>query len=361
MRKLKILVVDDSLVVCRLLTTLLSQEPQLEVVGKAENGRITLEKIPHLQPDLVIMDIEMPEMNGLDTLKIIKKRYPSLFVLIFSSFTKRGSQVTVEALLLGAYDYVTKPTQLRDLKESGEYLKTVLLSKIKGIAQLLLNSPSVAFSREKEQQIHSQGMSPLPSIPKKKIEIVVMGASTGGPEALTTILTQLPADFPVPILVVQHMPAVFTRVFAERLNSLSKLKIQEALPDQKLQASQVWIAPGDFHLEIQPQEGALALKIQQDPPYHFCRPSVDVLFNSVVSFYGSTTLAVLLTGMGQDGLQGCEAIRKAQGQIIVQDATSSLVWGMPGQVARAGLADYILPLTQIASEILRLVQEPKKS
>jgi len=347
MAPIRILVVDDSVVIRRLLSDTLSGDPALEVVATAGDGRIALAKISLLKPDLITLDVEMPVMDGLETLVEIRKLYPKLPVIMFSTLTERGAAATLDALALGASDYATKPSNTGSPAVAIERIRTELIRKIKalcGVAPLKL-LPLPGFRPAVKVRLRSDA----------RIEIVAIGTSTGGPNALTALLPQLPADFPVPIVIVQHMPPLFTRLLAERLNTLARLEVQEGKEGQKLHRGQVWIAPGDYHMTVVRKGTEFVLAINHDPQENSCRPAVDVLFRSLAQTYGANVLAVVLTGMGADGTRGSADIREAGGEVIVQDEASSVVWGMPGNVVAASLADRIYPLGGIAPEVVRRV------
>jgi two-component system chemotaxis response regulator CheB len=341
-KKIRILVVDDSVVVRRTVSDELSRDPMLEVVGTAANGKIALARIGQVNPDLVVLDVEMPEMDGLETLRELRKSYPKLPVIMFSSLTEFGAATTVEALALGASDYFAKPSNVGGLDASLQVIRNELIPSIKALCPPAPVTPSI---RKITPRVGTNG----------KIEIVVIGTSTGGPNALAELFKRFPATFPVPLLIVQHMPATFTKLLAERMSSHSAIRVREAVPGDRLLPGLCWIAPGNYHLTVERVGAEFRLQTNQDPPENSCRPAADVLFRSVAKLFGPSTLGVVLTGMGQDGLRGCEAIREAGGQILVQDEESSVVWGMPGAVARAGLADRVLPLTSLADEITRRV------
>ena len=360
MPKIRVLVVDDAVVFRRMLTEELSNDPAIEVVGTAANGRIALAKMTQVNPDLVILDVEMPELDGLATLAELRKVYPRLPVIMFSALTERGAAATLDALALGATDYFTKPANAGGLDGSLEVIREQLIPKIK---TLCASRQTPSTSKESSKPAPSGGSRPPLAEPPPQIrrpgaipgavQVLAIGSSTGGPNALAEIFARLPADFSVPIVIVQHMPPMFTRLLAERLSAQFPIPVHEGSSGSLLQPGHAWIAPGDHHM-IVVRDGAQArLLLHQDPPENSCRPSVDVLFRSVAKAFGEHSLTVILTGMGQDGLRGCEAIREAGGQILVQDEATSVVWGMPGYVARAGLADRVLPLSLIADEILR--------
>jgi two-component system chemotaxis response regulator CheB len=354
MGKIRVLVVDDSVVIRRLVSDILASDPEIEVAGSAANGRIALDKIAQINPDILTLDIEMPEMDGLQTLAALRQTHPKLPVIMFSTLTERGGVTTLEALSLGASDYVTKPANVGSATVGKERVRDELIAKIKALckrSQIPSAKPVVTPAAT------AQRKPALFSTPKfnRCIEIVAIGVSTGGPNALAELIPCLPENFPVPIVIVQHMPPVFTRLLAERLNASSPMTIREGTAGQALKAGDVWIAPGNFHMVLEKTAASSRIALQQEAPENSCRPAVDVLFRSVARVYGGTTLAVILTGMGQDGLRGCETIREAGGQVLAQDEASSVVWGMPGYVALAGLADKVLPLDQIAGEIVRRV------
>ncbi len=351
MSKIRVLVVDDAVVVRKMVSDVISSDPSLEVAGTAANGKIALAKIPQINPDLVTLDVEMPEMNGLETVSAIRKIYPKLPIIMFSTLTQRGAETTIEALARGANDYVTKPANVGSVTEAIQSLREQLLPKIKVWCQNVL-SPTSSTVKTQSQPIKSSFVKSNSSV-SSKVQIVAIGVSTGGPNALAVVLPEIPKDFPVPIVIVQHMPPVFTKLLAERLSSQSQIDVVEASEGDMVRPGFAYIAPGNYHMVLRRSGGNVTIGLNQGPPENSCRPAVDVTFRSVVELYGSGTLGIILTGMGQDGFRGCEKIRAANGQIITQDEQSSVVWGMPGFVTRAGLADKVLPLNEIAPEIIR--------
>lgn len=347
-RKTKVLVVDDSVVIRRLLCDVISSDPQMEIVGYAANGQIALAMLDRLSPDIITLDVEMPVMDGLDTLKAIRAKNRRIPVIMFSTLTERGAAVTIDSLAFGASDYVTKPANVGSFAESKDQIRFVLIPKIRA---LLGNSDS---------GLPLSGTNPLK--PKSRlpgnigsVDVVVIGCSTGGPNVLAEMLPLIPADFPVPILIVQHMPPAFTRFLAQRLDKFSNLHVEEAVHGSILEPGTAWIAPGNYHMVAVRNGNDMRIATNQESPENSCRPSVDVLFRSVAETYDNHVLAVVLTGMGQDGLKGCERLADGGAQIIVQDEETSIVWGMPGYVANAGLADAILPPPQLAAEIVKRV------
>lgn len=346
MARIRVLVVDDSAVTRRVLTEVLSAEPTIEVVGTAPNGSIALSKMTQLSPDLVTLDIEMPEMGGLEVLVELRKRYRSLPIIMFSALTERGAEITLQALSLGASDYVTKPSQVGGLEAAVQHVRSELVPRIHALCE------KVAPARRAARL--SQRTSPHAAVPTP-VRIVAIGASTGGPNALTSLFAGVPRTLPVPVLVVQHMPPIFTKLLADRLSASCPLTFSEARDGDRLEPGRVWLAPGDNHMRVVSDAAGARIVLDQEPPENSCRPSVDVLFRSVAAVYGPATLAIVLTGMGQDGLRGCERVHERAGQILVQDRSSSVVWGMPGYVANAGLAQAVLPPPDLAVELVRRV------
>jgi two-component system chemotaxis response regulator CheB len=348
MSRIRILVVDDSVVIRRVLSDTLSADPRLEVVGVASDGRIALTKLPLLKPDVVTLDIEMPVMNGLEILAEIRKLHPKLPVIMFSTLTEHGAEATLDALALGASDYATKPSNTGSAAVAIERVRAELIPKIKalcGDASTLKLAPL--------RGTHARLKARTRNHPR--IEILAIGTSTGEPNALAEVLPRIPADFPVPIVVVQHMPPIFTRLLAERLASRSAIPIKEGVAGTVLSPGRAWIAPGNFHMTVGSAGAQWRLGLNQAAPENSCRPAVDVLFRSVASAYGANVLGVVMTGMGSDGVLGAQKIRDAGGNIIIQDEATSVVWGMPGLVHASGLDEAAYPLDQLAAEIMRRV------
>jgi two-component system, chemotaxis family, protein-glutamate methylesterase/glutaminase len=349
MEKIRVLVVDDSIVVRRVVMEELNSQPDIEVAGSASNGRIAVEKMEELHPDLVILDIEMPVMDGLTALTHIRESHPKTPVVMFSSLTALGAAATLEALSRGATDFFAKPGGSGGLEASRKIIQAELIPAIRVLCAR--KSPAASVKTASASIALPRG-----SAANSRIDVLAIGASTGGPNALAEIFASLPADFPIPIVVAQHMPPMFTQMLAERLSKNSKIPTVEANSGTILEPGKAWIAPGDYHLVVVRDGNHFRTKTHQEPHENACRPAVDPLLRSVASCYASNCLAVILTGMGQDGLRGCETIRIAGGQILAQDEATSVVWGMPGFVARAGLADKVLPLPMIAAEIVRRVR-----
>jgi len=354
--RIRVMVVDDSVVIRRLVTQALELDPVLQVVGAASNGSIGLQRIPLLNPDVITLDVEMPEMNGLEMLGRIRRDYPLIRVIMFSTLTERGAMITFEALAAGADDYVTKPTSETSIAGSMSRLQAEMVPKVKQFFRFPGETGSASCAAAAPDSSTSSERQPIAKARITKVvpKVVVIGVSTGGPTALGTILPQFPATFPLPILVVQHMPPLFTRFLADRLNSTCQLPVAEASHGRLIEPGRMLVAPGNFHMRVVAGEGAPCVNLDQSPPQNFCRPAVDALFASSGEVYGGAVLAVILTGMGQDGLRGTGILRAQGANVLAQDEASSVVWGMPGAVVNAGLADRVLPLGDVVPEILRI-------
>jgi len=364
-RRARVLVVDDSLVTRRLVTLALESEPWLEIVGTAENGREALERVTKLAPDVVTMDIEMPEMDGLEALRHLRQMSPMVRVVILSKHTERGASATLEALAMGADDYVTKTGPGKSMEDSTNKLRAELAPKIK---QFFAFSGEIQPRAAATPAAATQVEPRIAAVPAMRIDaparpasftprIVVIGISTGGPTALARIMPQLPGDFGLPILIVQHMPALFTKLLCERLQERSKISVREAVEGEAVKAGSILVAPGDYHMRVELGSGKQPrITLDQGPLENSCRPAVDCLFESVAKVYGGAVVAAILTGMGQDGLRGAKLLKNSGATIIAQDEETSAVWGMPRAIAEAKIADAVLPLDEIIPQILRSCQ-----
>ncbi len=380
-RRTRILIVDDSAVMRSLLRSVVYADPGLEVAGSAADGASALSSVESLRPDLILLDVEMPVMDGLVTLRELRKRGHRMPVIMCSALTQRGAKVTLEALACGASDYVAKPSGQSNRETAARALSQDLRPKIHALTSQhqallpgLLPGPQMV-QQLAPQPVQGQPSALFPGLPQRpqlipalapplrqeaipiNPTVLVIGVSTGGPAALDVMLPLLPADFHLPVLIVQHMPELFTRIFAERLDARCKLRVREAAEGEPVRPGTIAIARGNWHLEVLAAARIGApptLHLTQGPPENHCRPAVDVLFRSVVAVYGQGTLAVVLTGMGSDGTLGCRNVRDHGGAVLAQDQASSTVWGMPGAVANAGLANKVLALNDLAPEILRL-------
>ncbi|WP_309136439.1 protein-glutamate methylesterase/protein-glutamine glutaminase [Nocardioides campestrisoli] len=345
---ISVLVVDDSATVRRIVTTALETDPGVAVVGQAVDGEHALDLAQELAPDAVVLDIEMPVLDGLAALRRLRAANPRLPVIMFSTLTERGAMKTLEALSLGASDYVTKPTGTDSLSASVREIADQLVPKIRAL---------VGTARSLDS-----GGQPVPPPPLARPspavapQVLMVGCSTGGPDALASLVSELPFNLRVPVVVVQHMPPVFTAMFASRLDRVSALSVSEAVDGEPLRAGHVYVAPGDRHLSLHRVEDRVLARIDAGPPENFCRPSVDVLFRSGAHVYGPAALGVVLTGMGHDGTAGARAVQTTGGTVLAQDQASSVVWGMPGAVVAAGLAHEVLALDKIAARLVELVR-----
>ncbi len=348
-RKTRVLVVDDSVVMRRLLAEVISSDPELEVAGYAANGQIALSLLDQLSPDVITLDVEMPVMDGLATLKAVRAAGRRLPVIMFSTLTSRGAEATIDALALGASDYVAKPAGAGNYDTARERIREALVPKIKALCRRRVAVQAHAEPSRSRQRSLQRKLTAEP------LKVVAIGCSTGGPNALAQLLPEIPPDFPVPVLIVQHMPPAFTRFLAQRLSGLCHLPVEEAEQGTVVHPGKIWVAPGGHHMVVERIEEEARIRITEDAPENSCRPSVDVLFRSLAEAFPNRALAVVLTGMGQDGLRGCEQLSTRGAEIVVQDEATSVVWGMPGFVARGGLADTILPIAEICPYVVERV------
>ncbi|GAA2647752.1 protein-glutamate methylesterase/protein-glutamine glutaminase [Paractinoplanes durhamensis] len=380
-----VLVVDDSVVVRRLIVDALGGAENIEVVGTASNGLLAQAKIDQLKPDVITMDIEMPQMDGIEAVRELRKRHKQIPVIMFSTLSAAGASATLEALAAGATDYVTKPSNVGSVNESIAAVRSELVPKIHALGGRRRVAPGAPPGRPSAPAAPIRtrpgaappraglppagppgrpgappsGAPPRPAkrgTPGGKVDILAIGSSTGGPDALTKVLTGLPSDIAVPIVITQHMPPVFTKMFAERLDRSTPLHVVEAGDGMELQPGWAYIAPGDSHLVLHRRGTATLTQLSSAPPENSCRPAVDVMFRSVAALYGASAYATVLTGMGHDGRGGAKVLRDAGAEILAQDEATSVVWGMPGAVVGAGLADEVLPLERIAAHLINRVK-----
>ncbi|RNL62668.1 chemotaxis response regulator protein-glutamate methylesterase [Nocardioides marmoriginsengisoli] len=344
---IRVLVVDDSALVRRLVTTSLSLDPEIEVVGIAVHGREAVDRVEELRPDAVTLDIEMPVLDGLGALAAIRRRHPRLPVIMFSTLTEKGATKTLEALSLGASDFVTKPSNTTSMAESMASVREQLIPKVKA----LVGARRVVGPGRSEGPARTPPPVRVAAPSTTRPEVLVIGCSTGGPDALSRVLEELPGTLRVPVLVVQHMPPLFTTMLAERLDRVSALSVREAVEGDVPAPGQVLVAPGGLHLRVRRSAGVVRVHLDDGPQENFCRPAVDALFRSAAEAYGGAVAALVLTGMGQDGLIGCQLLAEQGAWIAAQDEASSVVWGMPGAVASAGLAHEVLPLEDVAGKL----------
>lgn len=351
MTPIQVLIVDDSAIIRGLLTRALETDPEIQVVGSAMHGEAALKALSKTPANVVLLDVEMPVMDGLTALEQIQALFPQTHVIMISSLTRSGAETTMKALRLGAVGCIAKP-EARSASEAVAIiakelvpLVTSLKPKVSGGSKLAGAVAPVPVARPPMPPSRPRFGAPP--------ELVVIGSSTGGPRALEQVVKSLPHDFTLPICIVQHMPAYFTPMLAKHLEADSGRPTCEARPDMPIENGRIYVAPGDYHFSLIRCDRVLVAKLDQAPSEHFCRPSVNPLFRSAASRCGSSVVAVMLTGMGDDGLEGTADIHKAGGFVIAQDEESSVVWGMPGAIVRAGLVHQILPLSEIAGAIGR--------
>jgi len=345
---IRVLIVDDSAVVRGVLGRMVDAQEDMRVATTATNGSDALDALRLQEIDVVLLDIEMPVMDGLTALPLIVQRHPRARVLVTSSLTHQSASVTMRALGLGAVDYVYKPSTRGGGVFGVEAAAAEVVAKIRAVAGSGTRTANMTAMKG------AHGVQP----PSGDFEpqVLALAASTGGPNALATVVSGLPRDFPLPVLVTQHMPPIFTTMFAQRLARESCLPCDEARDGEALQPGRIYVAPGDHHLTV--VGGGLtrspALRITSDPPEHHCRPAADPMFRTAAQAFPNGVLAVVLTGMGDDGRQGCRAVAASGGRVIVQDETTSVVWGMPGSVVASGIPCSIIPLQSISAHLASL-------
>lgn len=342
-----ILVIDDSAVVRGMLSKIIKAEPGLHLAGTAANGELGVAKAASIQPDIIVLDIEMPVMSGLEALVELRKAHPRIPIIMFSTLTEKGASVTLEALSIGASDYATKPTNAGTSVSASEQVRQDLITKIKALV-------------DRQRRVVKPMVKPVVKPPRQcrtgEIDAVVLGSSTGGPAALEAVLGSFTAPLKVPMFIVQHMPPTFTHALAERLGRRSKFPVIEAQDGTRVEPGTCYIAPGGFHMVLSgPSPLDVTIQTNEGPRVKSCRPSVDVMTDSARELYGDRLVAVMLTGMGDDGADSFGRLSALGVEIIVQDEASSVVWGMPGAVAKAGAADRVLPVDKISSAIVDAV------
>ena len=367
-QRIRVLIVDDSAVMRRIIMSTMLKHDEIEMVGTSANGLDAIADIKRIKPDLVTMDIEMPKMDGLTALKQIRSFDQHLPIIMFSSLTLRGAEATLDALTFGASDYVAKPTNLTDSEEAFRVLNEQLVPKIKQLG----SKKTFVRSLARAQTVTPQSLSPLAALSsgnevssvraariRVTLEALCIGVSTGGPAALTQLFSDWKVALSVPILIVQHMPPKFPELLAIRLSTLGAVPAVEAVDGQEIEAGHAYLAPGGRHMELyRSASGKVIIRLNDNAPECSCRPAVDVLFRSAAKVYGNRLLAMVLTGMGNDGLKGSGQVVQEGGRVLVQDEASSVIWGMPGAVVNANLADKVLPLSEMAQEVVARL--PKK-
>lgn len=346
-KPIRVMVVDDSAFMRFTIAQQLNEDPEIQVIGSASNGRDALKLLSQIQPDVITLDVEMPVLDGLSTLREIMRMDPRP-VIMFSSLTKEGAAETIRALMFGAVDFIAKPDNRLDIRATMADMK----AKIKVAAQAKVNPVSPPLMAPVHALSSGQAEKKVRAY-LKKTPVILIGASTGGPSALSEIVPALPPDLQSPVVIVQHMPAGFTRSLSERLNSLSPLSVKEAEPGDALQIGEVLLAPGGFHLTLDENE---RVSLNQKPTVHGVRPAVDVTLNSLIQRFGKQVVAVILTGMGSDGTHGASLLHSTGGYVIAEHESTCVVWGMPRSVVEAGAASIVLPRPQIAHAIQKAAQ-----
>ncbi|MFN8706969.1 MAG: chemotaxis response regulator protein-glutamate methylesterase [Planctomyces sp.] len=398
--RIRVMIADDSSVTRKILTAAISLDMDLEVVAAALNGDEAVNYCRGLKPDVILMDVEMPQLTGIEALREIRKFNPQVPIIMFSTLTVRGGEATLDALQAGATDYVAKPTGVGHVDKAISYLQLEVVPKLKlwGRRNRNVQENAVAIPRKSNgtgtPENSSGAVARSGAVPavtpgpeaaadpavtnpielseaafdfevsarkrrsdRRKTPVMVLGigSSTGGPNALAELISRLPASLNVPVLITQHMPPIFTQLLAERLDRCSQLTVREGYDGAVLKAGEVWIAPGDHHMMVARDGTSVVIRTTRGAPENSCRPAVDVMFRSLAQVFGAGTLAVVLTGMGRDGTAGCQALSQAGAWIMVQDESSSVVWGMPRVVAEAGLADAVFPLNEMHSAVMTRV------
>lgn len=371
----RLMLVDDSPLIRKLLSKILGLDPSIDVVGTATNGREALDTVDDIDPDVVVLDVEMPIMDGLTTLGFLKRRRPDIPVVMFSTLTASGAGATLDALTRGADDYVTKPSNTGSFQRTAEEVRDALAPRVKALAarrrrmSARFVRPPATGTRSPARAVDARPSAaatrPAPTgrsaavAPRRRIglppAVLVIAVSTGGPEALHRLLPALPSSLPVPVLITQHMPALFIRMLVERLDRACSLHVREGVDGVVPRPGEVWIAPGGSHMLLRREGTEVQIVLDDGPPVQSCKPAADPMFESASVTYGDRVLAAVLTGMGSDGLGGARVVRAGGGTVLCQDEPSSVVWGMPGAVSDAGLADDVVPLEDLASTITGLL------
>lgn len=357
-QRVKVMLIDDSAIIRGLVSRWIGEQPDLDFVGYGINGRDGLNRIVALKPDVVILDIEMPEMDGLTALPLLLKAVPGVKVIMASTLSKAGAEVTIKALTLGATDYIPKPDAGK-IAGAEEY-KRDLFAKLRALGPKRISRPASAplpnMASRNAPLNQSTGVNLRNDITRIRPEALFIGSSTGGPEALRTVVQGLAGKVNVPVFITQHMPVLFTKILAEHLSKQTGAKVIEAEHNMLAAPGVFHIAPGGRHMIVTRTAGGTRIQLNDDPPENFCRPAVDPLFRSAAQVFGERAMGVILTGMGHDGRDGAKLMVQNKSHIVAQDEGTSVVWGMPGAVAQAGLASQIKPIEQIAPTIINILR-----
>jgi len=350
-KKIQVLIVDDSAVVRKLIATVIARQLDMEVMGSAVNGLLATEFVQQTPPDVVLLDVEMPVMDGIEALKTIRKFDAHIPIIIFSSLTQKGASTTIQALTSGASDYLPKPANMGDLEQAMMSVEKLLVPKIRHLHARKSSALTVNKSVGSEA-----ATAPIyrGALGQNKVQALCIGVSTGGPAALMQLFEQWKAPLKVPVFIVQHMPPKFTEFLATRLSEIGCMIVEEPYDGQIAMPGMAYLAPGGMHMALVKEGMQVVIQLNDGPLENSCKPAVDVLFRTAAQVYGPGLLAVILTGMGSDGLKGAYEIEKNRGSIIAQDEDSSVVWGMPGAIVKANLANAVFPLDEISREIEKL-------
>ncbi len=351
----RVLIVDDSAVIRGLLARILEADADITVVTTGSDGRMAIKSLARHDIEVIVLDIEMPGMDGLTALPLLVAADPDVKIIMASTLTRKNAEISMRALAAGAHDYIPKPSAASELR-TGESFKRELVEKVKALGQAR-RRPARPHARAPVRQAPRKPAAVRPLYPGQvKLrrptaalapKVLAIGSSTGGPQALLSLFKSLGGRIAVPVLVTQHMPATFTAILAEHLARASAMKCAEAIDGEPLRGGQIFVAPGGFHMIVKAGDTENLIRLTTTPPENFCRPAVDPMLRGIAESFGTRALVLILTGMGQDGLQGCKAVTAAGGTVIAQDEASSVVWGMPGAVATAGLCSAVLPIAEI--------------
>jgi two-component system chemotaxis response regulator CheB len=365
-RRIRVMIVDDAVVVRGLFSRWIEAESDLELVASLRSGRDAVAQVEHIAPDIVVLDVNMPELDGIAALPLLLEKKRDLIVIMASTLTRRNAEISLRALSLGATDYIPKPTSHQEVAGSDNFRRE-LIEKIRHLgarARRFHSAPVRNFGTlpaksspplQPRLPTHDHGPIELRAMPSAPPRVLLIGSSTGGPQALNAIVANIASVIEhAPVLITQHMPPTFTAILAEHLARVAKCEVHEGRDGEPVHAGTIYLAPGGKHMSVARNDGIAVIAIDDGPQVNFCKPAVDPLFASAATVWGAKALALVLTGMGSDGLNGAKAIIAAGGAVMAQDETTSVVWGMPGQVAMAGLCSAVLPINDIAPRLTRL-------
>lgn len=362
---IRVMVVDDSAIIRGLISRILVSDPGISVVASVGNGKMAVESLGRHDVDVVIMDIEMPVMDGLTALPKLLEVKPDVRIVMASTLTLRNAETSLRALELGASDYISKPTATRDIS-GGDEFQRLLLEKVRALGSLAKRGaratapvsvprPAPAATPGAPPSLYPTGPITLRAPGLLRPLVVAIGSSTGGPPALFTVLKDIQSSIGVPILITQHMPPTFTTILAQHIERNSGWPCREGQAGEPILSGRIYLAPGGYHMLVDQHEGKPIIRLTQDPPENFCRPAVDPMLRSMVKYYNGRILSVILTGMGADGMRGCREVVQAGGTVFAQDEATSTVWGMPGAVATDGICSAVLPLKDIGARVMTLM------